>query len=242
MINKDISLSIVMPAYNEQENIIFAVGQTMAESFKFKNFELIVVDDGSIDNTNQKLVDLSIKYDKLKILKHDKNMGLAQSLKDGFNKANNDYIVFNSADLPLDPKNISDIFEQKYSFDLIVIERKKYIGATIKRKFISICNRIILHIFFPLALIDVADCNFTFVFKREILEKIFPISKSSGFVQPEVILRAKYLKYNVKIVEAEYNKRIFGKAHLGKIKDILLSMYDIIIFRIYSFFIMLRTK
>ena len=165
-----IALSVVMPVYNEQENIMFAIEQTMLELNKFEKAELIVINDGSNDDTNKKLIDLSIKYPELIVLKHNKNKGLAKSLKYGFLKVLNDYILFNSADLPLDPKDIYNILEQKYPFDLLVLERNEYSGASNWRKFISVCNRIILHVFFPLALIDIADCNYTFIIKKRIVK------------------------------------------------------------------------
>lgn len=240
MKSSEMSLSVIMPVYNEQENIMFAIEQTMQELKNFKKAELIVINDGSNDNTNKKLIDLSIKYPKLIVLKHNKNKGLAKSLKHGFLKVLNDYILFNSADLPLEPKDICNILEQKYPFDLLVLERKEYIGASNWRKFVSICNRIILHIFFPLALIDIADCNYTFIIKKDLLKSVFPISISPGFIEAEIILRAKYLKCDVKSIETTYNRRKFGKAHFGKIKDILLTIFDIIKFRIYSFALILR--
>lgn len=238
----EISLSVVMPVYNEQENIMFAIEQTMLEFKNFKKAELIVINDGSSDDTNKKLIDLSIKYPSLIVLKHVNNKGLAQSLKDGFINVLNDYVLFNSADLPLDPRDIYNIIEQKYPFDLLVLERKKYSGASNWRKFVSVCNRIILHIFFPLALIDISDCNYTFIIKKELLKKVFPISISPGFIEAEIILRAKYSNANVKIIETKYNRRKFGRPHFGKIKDILLTIFDIVKFRIYSFYLILVKK
>ena len=237
-----IALSVVMPVYNEQENIMFAIEQTMLELNKFEKAELIVINDGSNDDTNKKLIDLSIKYPELIVLKHNKNKGLAKSLKYGFLKVLNDYILFNSADLPLDPKDIYNILEQKYPFDLLVLERNEYSGASNWRKFISVCNRIILHVFFPLALIDIADCNYTFIIKKELLNKALPISISPGFIEAEIILRAKYLNADVKIIETNYNRRKFGKPHFGKIKDIIYSLYDIVRFRIYSLILIFNTK
>ena len=237
MKTSDISLSVIMPVYNEQENIMFAIEQTLQEFKNFKKAELIVINDGSNDDTNKKLIDLSIKYPSLIVLKHYRNKGLAKSLKYGFLKVLNDYILFNSADLPLNPKDICSIIEQKYPFDLLVLERKEYSGASNWRKFVSICNRIILHIFFPLALIDVADCNYTFIIKKEVLKKVFPISISPGFIETEMILRSKYLKYDVKTIETQYHRRKFGKPHFGKAKDIIYSLYDVIKFRIYSLFL-----
>ena len=238
----EISLSVIMPVYNEQENITFAIEQTIQEFKKFKKTELIVINDGSSDDTNKKLIDLSMKYFNLIVLKHNRNKGLAESLKFGFLSVSNDYVLFNSADLPLDPKDISFVIEQKYPFDLLVIERKKYNGATLWRKFVSFGNRVMLHIFFPLALIDIADSNFTFILKKEILKNIYPKSKSTGFIQPEIILRAKYLNFNIKTIETNYNKRKFGKPHFGKAKDIILTIFDIIKFRIYSLVLLLNSR
>ncbi len=238
----EISLSVIMPVYNEQENITFAIDQTMRELKNFKKAELIVINDGSNDDTNKKLIDLSIKYPELIVLKHDKNKGLAKSLKYGFVNVLNDYVLFNSADLPLDPKDISNILEQQDFFDLLILERKEYLGASKWRKFISICNRVILHIFFPLALIDIADCNYTFFIKKNLLKKVFPSSISPVFIEAEIILRAKYLSFNVKTVEAKYNGRKFGRPHFGSFRDILYSLKDIFSFRIYSLFIILGIK
>ena len=120
MKTSEISLSVIIPVYNEQENIIFAIEQTMIEFKNFKKAELIVINDGSNDGTNKKLIDLSIKYPNLIVLKHDKHKGLAKSLKYGFINVLNDYVLFNSADLPLNPKDICNILEQKDSFDLLV--------------------------------------------------------------------------------------------------------------------------
>ena len=242
MKTSEISLSVIIPVYNEQENIIFAIEQTMIEFKNFKKAELIVINDGSNDGTNKKLIDLSIKYPSLIVLKHDKNKGLAKSLKYGFINVLNDYVLFNSADLPLNPKDICNILEQKDSFDLLVLERKEYSGASIWRKIVSICNRIILHIFFPLALIDIADCNYTFFIKKDLLKKVFPNSISPGFIEAEMILRAKYLNADVKTIETQYNRRKFGSAHFGRIKDIIYSLFDIIKFRIYSLLLILGIK
>lgn len=240
MKSSEISLSVIMPVYNEQENIVFAIEQTMQALTNFKKAELIVINDGSNDDTNKKLIDLSIKYPNLIVLKHKRNKGLAKSLKYGFLNVLNDYVLFNSADLPLAPRDICSIIEKKYPFDLLVLERKEYLGATNWRKFVSICNRIVLHICFPLALIDIADCNYTFIIKKDLLKKVYPSSISPGFVEAEMILRAKYLKADIKTIETNYNRRLLGKAHFGRIKDIVFSIYDIVKFRIYSLFLIVK--
>lgn len=238
----EISLSVIMPVYNEQDNIMSAIEQTMLEFKNFKKAELIVINDGSDDDTNKKLIDLSTKYPDLLVLKNSRNKGIAKSLRYGFLKVLNDYVLFNSADLPLDPKDICNIIEQKYPFDLLVVERKGYSGFSNWRIFVSVFNRIILHIFFPLALIDIADCNYTFIIKKDVLKKVFPSSISSNFIETEIILRAKYLKYNIKSIETKYNRRKLSRKHFGRMRNIMYSLKDLISFRLYSFLMILGIK
>ena len=242
MKSSEIALSVIMPVYNEQDNIMLAIEQTMLELKKFKRAELIVINDGSNDDTNKKLIDLSIKYPELIVLKNSRNIGIAKSLRYGFLQVLNDYVLFNSADLPLDPKDISSIIEQKFPFDLLVLERKDYSGISNWRRLVSVFNRIILHVMFPIALLEVADCNYTFIIRKDVLKKVFPSSISSNFIEAEIILRAKYLKYNVKTIETKYNRRKFSRKHFGRIRTIMYSLKDIITFRLYSFLIILGIK
>ncbi len=238
----EISLSIIMPVYNEQENIMFAIEQTMLECKNFKKAELIVINDGSNDDTNKKLIDLSIKYPNLIVLKNHRNIGIAKSLRYGFLKVLNDYVLFNSADLPLDPKDICNIIEQRYPFDLLVLERKGYSDLSNWRIFVSVFNRVVLHIFFPLALIDIADCNYTFIIKKDLLQKAFPNAISSNFIETEIILRAKYLNADVKTIETKYNRRKLSRKHFGRMRNIMYPLKDLISFRLYSILVILGIK
>ena len=242
MKTSEISLSVVMPVYNEQENIMSAIEQTMLEFKNFKKAELIIINDGSNDDTNKKLIDLSIKYQDWIVLKNNRNKGIAKSLRYGFLNVLNDYILFNSADLPLDPRDICNIIEQKYPFDLLVLERKEYSNFSNWRIFISVFNRIILHIFFPLALIDIADCNYTFIIRKDLLQKVFPNAISSNFIETEIILRAKYLNADVKTIETKYNRRKFSRKHFRRMQNIMYSLKDLISFRLYSILIILGIK
>ena len=173
----EISLSVIISIYDEQDNIMSAIEQTMIEFNKFKKAELIVINYCSNDYINKKLIDLSIKYSNLTLLKYNRNKSIIESLKYDFLKTLNDYIFFNLTDLQLNIKDICNMIEQKFPVDLLVLERKEYGNILNWNKLISVFNRIILHIFFPLALIDIADCNYTFIIKKDILGKVFHLSR-----------------------------------------------------------------
>ncbi len=106
------SISIVFPAYNEEENIIPLLEAVIpVVSTLTKDFEIIFVDDGSTDNTPYILKQLS-KYNYIKVFTHKKNMGKATALYVGFQKATKDIIVTMDSDLQDDPKDMVALIEQ----------------------------------------------------------------------------------------------------------------------------------
>ena len=93
-------ISIVIPAYNEEQSILITIEQIMNTlSNKKIPYEIIIVNDGSTDNTKQILQDLpnSIKTN-LNIINHPHNIGYGRSLKDGIMQAKYDTIVITDAD------------------------------------------------------------------------------------------------------------------------------------------------
>lgn len=226
-------VSVIIPVYNEKNLINDAILETLEVLEKdFDKYELIIVDDGSTDNTFEIISHYADKNKNIIVLKHANNQNLGSSLYDGFLKAAGDYLIFNSADLPLSPENIKTLLENNKPFDLLNIERIKYSGASAWRQTVSLLNKILLHMLFPLNAKDFRDMNFTVIIKKQILESVMPRSKSPGFFMPEMLLKAKYKKMNVKIAQSEYNPRHKGKSHFGKIKDIIWSLYDMIYFRL----------
>ena len=126
------------------------------------------------------------------------------------------------------------MLERHLPFDLLNIERIKYSGASVWRKTVSLCNKILLHVFFPSGAKNFTDMNFTVMFNKKVLADILPESKSPGFFMPEMLLRARNKKLNIKNMRIDYQPRHKGKSHFGKIKDIIWSVYDMIGFRFKS--------
>ena len=83
------SLSVFFPAYNEAKNITNTVNQAIKviRKLKIKEYEIIVVDDGSTDNTAKTVKQLIKENQKIKLIQHQKNRGYGGALKTGFEKA-----------------------------------------------------------------------------------------------------------------------------------------------------------
>jgi dolichol-phosphate mannosyltransferase len=94
------SLSVFFPAYNEAKNIADTINKAdkVIKSLKIKQYEIIVIDDGSSDNTAKVVKELIKKNRKIKLIQHQKNRGYGGALKTGFEKAQFDWIVFTDSD------------------------------------------------------------------------------------------------------------------------------------------------
>ena len=96
--NNNIWLSVVIPAYNEEKRIISSLGKIIAFlQTKKIDYEIIVVDDGSKDNTVN--IIKHVFENKIKIIANNKNRGKGYSVRSGFLSANGKYLLFSDADL-----------------------------------------------------------------------------------------------------------------------------------------------
>lgn len=89
-------ISIVMPVYNNEKYVQFAVNSVMTQ--KFRDYELILVDDGSTDSTPQILDELEMKYDSIRVI-HQSNQWIYASFNNGIKAARGEYVyILNSDD------------------------------------------------------------------------------------------------------------------------------------------------
>jgi glycosyltransferase involved in cell wall biosynthesis len=101
-----IALSVVMPLYNEGTRITPNVEQTLAALRMLGPFEIILVDDGSSDNSGEEIARLAEKYSGEIISLHLPRSGKGEALRQGAQAAQGDYVVFLDADLDLPPEQI----------------------------------------------------------------------------------------------------------------------------------------
>jgi dolichol-phosphate mannosyltransferase len=151
-------IKIVLPAYNEEEAIlplIKDIKRVLGE--RFKAFEVIVVNDGSTDNTAKMVSALNLPM--VKLIEHTRNKGLSESIKTGLvyslkNANENDIIVTMDADNTHTPGLIyrmSTFIEE--GNDVVIASRyqpgARVIGLTLARKTISFCGNLLFRLLFP---------------------------------------------------------------------------------------------
>ena len=104
-------LSIIVPVYNEEKTVIDVLNKIKSNSSNLFKYEIIVIDDGSTDQSRKLLEDNKHLYDKL--LVNESNKGKGFSVKKGISNASGTHIIFQDADLEYDPADYKK-FENEY--------------------------------------------------------------------------------------------------------------------------------
>ena len=100
-------ISIIIPVFNESESIGFLLDEVInVMSLHKLNFELIVVNDGSKDNTQQVLKQLTFKIKELSVISLRKNYGQTAAMSAGFDNSKGDIVITLDGDLQNDPNDI----------------------------------------------------------------------------------------------------------------------------------------
>ena len=112
-------VSVIIPAFNEQRNIARAIKSVLAQSFP--DFELIVVDDASTDDTLAITESLAAMDSRISIIAHDVNKGLSQSRLSGINDSHGEYVFFLDADDTITPNALELLTNKAYSTQCDII-------------------------------------------------------------------------------------------------------------------------
>jgi len=206
-------LSIVIPAYNEEEtiiNVIRDVHHVMKNSGI--SYELIIVNDGSTDNTTA-----LVKKEDATLISHPYNKGYGASLKTGAINANGEFVLYFDADGQHDANDILKLLNFRGNFDMVVGERKKRTSLirTPAKKILSVLANY-------LAERKIPDLNsgFRLIRRKIILEFIHILPNSFSFTTTITLACIKE-GYDIKYVPINIRQRKKGKSTISPIKDSL---------------------
>lgn len=219
------SLSIVIPAYNEQDSLGFVLKDALKKLPKyFKNYEIIVVDDGSTDKTPAIADAYARKSRRIKVI-HKKNQGYNQAMITGIAAATKDYVGYMQADA----QNLVDDFKHCYSvlskYDLIFVGRGKPKDYNIVRLLFHYGGFILYRILFGLTY---EDPHWVYFWKTKELKKL-PLDPNGGvFFLVESLIRFERKGLRVKeLTPVEYRSRMGGEQKAVKFKVILRTLKSV---------------
>jgi glycosyltransferase involved in cell wall biosynthesis len=181
-----ISVSMVLPAHNEAENIRQAVAEAQSSAERlFERHELIVVDDGSSDATADIVDEISREDPRVRLIRHAGNRGYGEALRSGFLASQLDYVFFTDADLQFDTNELERFLPYAGTVDVIAGFRKNRQDPPVRRLMARGWNFLVRMLFY-VPVRDI-DCAFK-LFDRRVLESI-DIESVGAMVNTELMVK-----------------------------------------------------
>lgn len=223
------SLSIVLPAYNEEANAARAVEQVSAVAQQLgMDYEIILVNDGSSDRTGEIGRELAQRIPNFQLVEHYPNRGYGGSLKAGFAAATKELIAFVPADNQFDFGEINLLLERIEEADIVSGHRAER-QDTFIRRFNAFGWNMTVRLLFGYLCRDI-DCGFK-LFRREILEHVTIVS-NGAMIDTELLAGAKARGYRITDVEVTHLPRVIGEATGANVKVIVKAFRDLARFRL----------
>jgi len=222
--NKFSELSIFFPFWNEGKNIEAVVKKAIPVAQEVADkWEIIMVDDGSSDNTAEVARKLEKEHLSLKLVSHQPNRGYGAALKEGFESAKYKFIVFNDGDGQFDFSEITNFLGAIKNADIVIGHRKKRVDNPFRHLLMNLLKLWDLTLF-GFYYKDI-DCGFK-LFRKEALDKIMPLKSEGAMVTTEILAKAK--KANLKIAQVEVNHypRVYGDQTGGNLRVILRAVRE----------------
>ncbi|HWP43045.1 MAG TPA: glycosyltransferase family 2 protein [Blastocatellia bacterium] len=205
------TISAVLPAFNEEENIETATIR-MAEVLRhldFKDWEIIIVDDGSQDRTGEISDRLAAQDpEHIRVFHHQPNRGYAEALKTGFTNARHELIFYTDSDNQFDVRELKNLLPLIKDADLVCGFRI-YRFDPLTRLVLSWGFNLLVRIIFRISVRDV-DCAFK-LFRREVFDEV-TIESKKFFVDAEVLAKASYFGFRMVEVGVRHYPRQAGRS------------------------------
>lgn len=214
-------LSVILPAYNEAGLLAEAVEAHLAvlKRLDVPGYEIVVVDDGSQDETAVVACRLAASCAQVKLLRLEQNVGQAVAILAGFAAACGRWVLHNGVDLPLAPTDLPALLELLVASDaagpagpaLLVVERRDRTAYGWQRKLLSWANVALVRLLFRS---PVRDHNFVQFYRRDLLAAVRPQSRGASTVTLELIVRGRQRGFGVLAVQVGYRPRRAGASRL----------------------------
>jgi glycosyltransferase involved in cell wall biosynthesis len=211
------NLSVIVPVYNE-ENTIHSILQRLLKTRAVK--EIIVVNDGSTDKTNQVLKKIAKTHSRKVKVFNKKNGGKGSAVTLGLEKVTGDYVLIQDADLEYDPRDIKDLIKPIKEKKAIVVYGSRFLGPHntllfwhwVGNQFLNFLTNIL----YNTTLSDLETC---YKLMPTSLFRKLKITSNDFSLEPEIT--CKILKQNIKIYETpiSYTGRDFSEGKKISWKD-----------------------
>ena len=205
--NKKLNISAFFPCYNEEKNLEALTSSTLNFFQTISDqYEVIIVNDGSKDNTREIAETIANKDPHVKVYNHETNYGYGAALKTGFKNSIYDYIFFTDGDNQFDIKEIGGLLPYAEEFDIVAgyrINRRD----NFMRRLNALSFKFLVRVLFGLKIRDL-NCAFK-LFKKKVIDSM-EIDSTGAFINAEILIKAKKNGFTLKEVGVTHYPRQWG--------------------------------
>lgn len=219
------TLSVVFPAFNEEANIKRTVELAREVLPKIaRQWEIIVVDDGSKDATRAITDELSARYPEVTAIHHPRNRGYGAALKSGILAARHDLIFFTDSDGQFDLQELEQLIRFSDDYDIVMGYRAKRQDPP-HRLLNAWGWNMLVRLVLGLKVRDI-DCAFK-LFQRSVFDRI-QIRSVGAMVNTEILAQATSFGMRMREIEVTHYPRHFGKPSGANLRVIAKAFRELI--------------
>ena len=220
------SISAFFPCFNDQATIttvVRAAAKTIEEVGA--DGEIIVVNDGSTDGSQELLEELADQYPHLRIVVHEHNRGYGGALLSGFVAAHKQWVFYTDGDAQFDPSELA-LFVERASEDVDVVQGYKLRRAdNLARRVIGRVYHRTVALCFGLKIRD-TDCDFRLI-RRSLLNRV-RLEHSSGVICVEMVRKFQDAGARFVEVPVHHYPRTHGRSRFFRPANVVRSLWDLV--------------
>jgi glycosyltransferase involved in cell wall biosynthesis len=232
--NKSIKISILVPCYNEEKYISEVLNNINKQRKKF-NLEIIVINDGSQDNTdrilkkNKKIID--------KIITKKKNEGKGSAIRAGLNYVTGEYTLIQDSDLEYSPLDYQKIFNPIFKYNADVVYGSRFISNEPRRIIYfknEIANKFLTYFSNLISGLNLSDVEVGYkLIKTSILKKL-NLKENSFGIEIEITMKLAKRKCKIFEVGISYNGRTYAEGKKIQTIDGMLAIFYILKYKFFT--------
>ena len=222
------SLSVFFPCYNESANVANVTDKALAVLNGLGiDFEIIIVNDGSSDDTAAIAEEIAVTNERVKVVHHKKNSGYGAALQSGFRAASKEFVFYTDGDGQFDIGELPSLLPLMDECDIVSCYRIKR-QDNLVRKMNAFCWTTLVCCLFRMKIRDI-DCAFK-LFRREIFDSI-EMHSTGALIDTEILARAKRKGYRIIQRGIHHYPRTAGEQTGAKISVVLRAFKEL--FKLY---------
>ena len=222
---RDMRLSIVLPAYDEEDNVEAAIAEaTTAAERLVAEHEIVVVNDGSVDGTAACVRAAAERDPRVRLVEHDRNRGYGEALRSGFLASRLDFVFFTDADLQFDMGELALLLPYAGAVDVVAGYRLNRQDAMVRRLNAYGWN-LLVRVLFYVPVRDI-DCAFK-LFDRRVLEEV-DIESVGAMVNTELMVKLGRRGASVVEVGVHHRPRRAGEGRGASPRVIAMAFREIV--------------